>query len=183
MADTDLVDRMAAREFVMVPTLSLYTEPADLDDPFLRMTVSDEELDVLKSPDFVERMRGRWICCADLVDLLSNVGTLQDRGVVIALGTDTGNPYVFPGYSVHLELELLVRAGLSPMEALQAATLRAAQMIGAEDEFGTIESGKRADLLVLGANPLQDIRNTRSLEIVISDGNVVDREALLQTSG
>jgi imidazolonepropionase-like amidohydrolase len=112
-------------------------------------------------------------------DMLVNVGMLHRRGVEIALGTDTGNPYVFPGYSVHRELELLVRAGLTPMEALEAATRRAAEMIGAEDEFGTIQPGKRADLLILGANPLQDIRNTRTLKIVIAGGRVVDREALL----
>ncbi len=65
-------------------------------------------------------------------------------------GSDTGNPFVFPGYSMHQELELMVEAGLTPMEALVAATRRAAEMIGAEDTFGTVESGKRADLLILG---------------------------------
>jgi imidazolonepropionase-like amidohydrolase len=108
------------------------------------------------------------------------MGMLHERGVPIAVGTDTGNPYVFPGYSVHQELALLVEAGLTPMEAITAATRRAAEMLGEEDEFGTIEPGKRADLLILGANPLEDIRNTRSLEVVISEGRVVDREALLR---
>ena len=97
----------------------------------------------------------------------------------MAVGTDTGNPYVFPGYSVHKEMELLVRAGLTPMEAIEAATRLAAEMIGAEDDYGTIEPGKRADLLILAANPLEDIRNTRSLEVVISEGSIVDRDALL----
>jgi len=99
----------------------------------------------------------------------------------MAAGTDTGNPYVFPGYSVHKEMELLVRAGLTPMEALEAATRVAAEMIGAEDAYGAIEPGKRADLLILTANPDEDIKNTRSLEVVISEGRVVDREALLRS--
>jgi imidazolonepropionase-like amidohydrolase len=107
---------------------------------------------------------------------------LHSQGVLVAVGTDTGNPYVFPGYSVHRELELLVRAGLTPMQALEAGTRRAAEMIRADNAFGTIEAGKRADLLVLGANPLTDIRNTRSIEMVVSEGRVVDRTKLLKKS-
>jgi imidazolonepropionase-like amidohydrolase len=76
---------------------------------------------------------------------------------------------------MHFELELLVEAGLSPMEALVSATRRAAELIGKEDEFGTLEPGKRADLLVLGSDPLRDIRNTRTLELVIRSGEVIDR--------
>lgn len=195
-----IANQMAAAGFVMVPTLTLYDgllrdpEPGDLEDPFLRATASDEEVAALMDPEFVEHRRqrgqgrdlreepGRQLVEAMMRhfdDMLVNVGMLHRRGVEIALGTDTGNPYVFPGYSVHRELELLVRAGLTPMEALEAATRRAAEMIGAEDEFGTIQPGKRADLLILGANPLQDIRNTRTLKIVIAGGRVVDREALL----
>jgi imidazolonepropionase-like amidohydrolase len=103
---------------------------------------------------------------------------LQEQGVVIAVGTDTGNPFVFPGYSVHRELELLVQAGLTPMQALEAGTRRAADMVRADDAFGTIEVGKRADLLILRANPLENIRNTRTLEVVVSEGRVVDRVKL-----
>jgi len=68
------------------------------------------------------------------------------------------------------------------MEAIEAATRRAAELIGATDEFGTIEPGKRADLLILAANPLEDIRNTRTLEIVVTEGHVVDRTTLLEKS-
>ena len=103
---------------------------------------------------------------------------LNSHGVPIVLGTDTGNIFTFQGYSVHDELEFLVKAGLTPSEALAAATKNAAEMLNADDEFGTIEPGKRADILILGANPLNDIRNTRSLEIVIAEGRLVDREAL-----
>ena len=87
-------------------------------------------------------------------------------------------PFVFPGYSVHEELELLVEAGLTPMEALVSATQRAAEMMGEEDAFGTVEAGKRADILILDANPLQDIRNTRTPEVVIKEGKVIDRSSL-----
>jgi imidazolonepropionase-like amidohydrolase len=103
---------------------------------------------------------------------------LQEQGVVIAVGTDTGNPFVFPGYSVHHELELLVRAGLTPMQALEAGTRRAAEMVRADDAFGTIEVGKRADLLILDANPLEDIRNTQKIAAVVLNGRYLDRQAL-----
>ena len=100
------------------------------------------------------------------------------RSCPIVQGTDTGTLFSFAGYSVHDELEFLVKAGLTPGAALEAATRRAAEMLDAEDDFGTIEPGKRADLLILGANPLDDIRNARSLETVIAEGRVVDRDAL-----
>jgi imidazolonepropionase-like amidohydrolase len=199
LPDAALADQMRAARFTIVPTLSLYAgaislgyidEPVDLGDPFLRTTVSDEEVAALRNPKFLERFRkGRALSGSGsnqateikrrMKDVIANVGMLHDRGVSIVVGTDTGNPYVFPGYSVHQELELLVRSGLTPMEALEAATRRAAEMIGAGEQFGTIEVGKRADILILKENPLETIRNTRSLEVVISEGRVVDRDALL----
>ena len=198
-----LAERMAGAGFALVPTLSLYAgaialryidEPINLNDPFLLETVSEAEVSALTAPAFVTRFRRAGVIQDEpgidrtetirrrLDELLANVGMLHDQGVLVVLGTDTGNPYVFPGYSVHQELELLVRAGLTPMEALEAATRCAAKMIGSSDEFGTVEPGKRADLLILKANPLDDIRNTRSLELVISEGRIVDRSALLHRS-
>ncbi len=172
-------EALAAAGFRVLPTLVLYAGAGDLDDPFLRETVSDEEIAALRDQRFLERIRRRWECCAPFDEVLASVGRLHEQGVPIVVGTDTGNAYVFPGYSVHRELELLVEAGLSPMEALVSATSAAAEMIDAADEFGTIEPGKRADLLILAADPLEDIRNTRSLELVISEGRVIDRKTLL----
>ena len=196
LPDAALGRRMAAKRFAYVPTLTLFEGwaryPADLnalDDPFLRESLSDEAIPALREPRFVESIRRRAALVAGgpgadpnrhVRDVLSNVGMLHQQGVLIAAGTDTGNPFVFPGYSVHRELEQLVQAGLTPMEALQAGTRRAAEMIRAEREFGTIEVGKRAHLLILGANPLVDIRNTRTLEVVVSEGRVVDRVKLLE---
>lgn len=191
--------QMVVADYSMAPTLSLFVgryslgyrdESIPLDDPFLRQTLSDEEVESLRDAGYIDRLRriARSIVRPGrdpaesirerIAGLVASVGMLHDRDVRIVVGTDTGNPYVFPGFSVHQELELLVRAGLTPMEALEAATRRAAEMIDAVDEFGTIEPGKRADLLILGQNPLNDIRNTRSLETVVADGRVVDREAL-----
>lgn len=99
---------------------------------------------------------------------LKLVGAMARAGVGILAGTDCGNPYCFPGFSRHDELALLVEAGLTPMEALQAATRNGAHFMGGEHELGTIEPGKLADLVLLTANPLKDIRNTRRIEAVVS---------------
>jgi len=98
------------------------------------------------------------------------VGILHGAGVPIGAGTDTPITLSIPGYSLHTELELLVRSGLSPLEALEAATLVPARFFSLEDEIGTIEVGRRADLVLLRANPLDDIRNTREIEAVVSRG-------------
>ena len=103
-------------------------------------------------------------------------------GVTILAGTDTGadNPGLYPGYSLHSELERLVEAGLSPLEALQAATVNAAKWIGQSARFGTIEEGKVADLVVLDANPLEEIQNTRSIVSVVFGGRYLDDDDLAE---
>ena len=95
---------------------------------------------------------------------------LHASGVPIGAGTDTPITLAIPGYSLHGELELLVRSGLSPLQALEAATLVPARFLGIDDELGAIEPGRRADLVLLAANPLDDIRNSRAIEGVVSRG-------------
>ena len=109
---------------------------------------------------------------------LEIVGAMRKAGVPILAGTDTGNPFCFPGFSLHEELALLVIAGLTPVEALRSATLDAANFLGLEKSLGTIEEGKIADLVLLNANPLEDIRNTQRIDAVISNGRLFDRKAL-----
>ena len=106
------------------------------------------------------------------------VGAMRKAGVPILAGTDTGNPFCFPGFSLHEELALLVLAGLTPVEALQSATLSPAKFLGLDQTLGTIEEGKIADLVLLDANPLEDIRNTQRINAVISTGRFFDRKAL-----
>ena len=88
------------------------------------------------------------------------------------------NPYAFPGFSLHDELELLVESGLTPMQALQAATRNAADFSGQLDVLGTVEEGKIADLVLLDANPLADIRNTTKISTVILGGRAYGRDRL-----
>ena len=106
------------------------------------------------------------------------VGLMREAGVPIGAGTDTPIGYAAPGYSLHSELQLLVRAGLSPMEALEAATVHPAAFFGRSAEMGTVEEGRLADLVLLTRNPLDDISNTRSVDGVVSKGEFLSREEL-----
>jgi imidazolonepropionase-like amidohydrolase len=98
--------------------------------------------------------------------------------VKILAGTDTAAPFVYPGFSLHDELALLVHAGLTPMQALQSATSRAAEFMGKSATQGTIEKGKVADLVLLDADPLADIQNTSRIRAVVVRGRLLDRAAL-----
>lgn len=108
---------------------------------------------------------------------------LHRAGVPILAGTDTPTPSVYPGFSLHEEMAYLAEAGLTPMEALQTATKNPAQYLGILDSSGTIETGKRADLVLLDANPLDDIHNTQKISAVMVGGSLIDgaaREAMLK---
>ena len=106
------------------------------------------------------------------------VGEMQSAGVKLLAGTDAPAPFVYPGFGLHEELALLVEAGLTPMQALQAATARAAEFTGKSATQGTIEKGKVADLVLLDADPLADIHNTARISAVIVRGKLLDRAAL-----
>ena len=108
----------------------------------------------------------------------ANVLAAHNAGVRVVVGTDFS---IFLGFiGVHWEMELLVEAGFSPLEALRAATRDAAATLGLEEQLGIIAPGAIADLVVLEADPLEDIRNTQKIHSVIKDGNIVDRDALLK---
>ena len=106
------------------------------------------------------------------------VGMMARSGVGILAGTDTPNPYCFPGFGIHDELALLVKCGLTPCQALQAATINPARYFGWEKKMGTVEVGKAADLVLLDANPLEDIHNTAKINAVFVRGRHLDRAAL-----
>jgi hypothetical protein len=113
------------------------------------------------------------------------VKRMHDMGVPIAAGTDAPVPITIPGHNLHLELAALVHAGLSPLDAIGAATLRPAEFFSMEDEMGTIDVGKRSDMVLLDNDPLLDIENTRSISTVVTKGIVLkseDIELLIQES-
>jgi imidazolonepropionase-like amidohydrolase len=103
---------------------------------------------------------------------------MHRQGVRFLAGTDLVNAYIFPGFSLHDELTLLVKAGLSNLEALQAATWNAALFMNASDKYGSVAPGKIADLVLLDADPLKDIHNTTRISEVFLSGKEFDRAAL-----
>ncbi|HEU5484276.1 MAG TPA: amidohydrolase family protein [Microlunatus sp.] len=173
---------MADRGVLWTPTLALFDRMAhdrDLSyvmgqrpDGFVSATVLDSierwsSADTPPSP-----YAFRWERTVD------HAGRAHAAGVRLAVGTDAGMPAVFHGLAVHRELELLVRAGLTPSDVLTAATAVAAEKVGAAARLGTIEVGKEADLLLLRADPLIDIRNTRSIDLVVKRGSRYNPEDL-----
>jgi imidazolonepropionase-like amidohydrolase len=105
---------------------------------------------------------------------------LYDHGVTIMSGTDIPNFGLIPGISLHHELELLAKAGINPLNVIKIATSNGASALGISDKVGTIQGGKQADMIILTANPLDNISNTRNIYEVIDDGRFVkDRESLL----
>ena len=103
---------------------------------------------------------------------------MADAGVPILAGTDSANPYVMPGFSLHDELGLMVDAGLTPFEALRTATSNPARFMGQLNSVGTIERGRLADLVLLDADPLDDISNTKKINAVVIRGRLLDRNTL-----
>jgi hypothetical protein len=107
------------------------------------------------------------------------IGALHRAGIPIVAGTDQ----TVPGYSLHREIELYAQAGFTPMEALQAATIVPARVMKLDKELGTVEAGKRADITILGGNPLEDIHNTRKVEYVITNGVMYNCAELWKSVG
>jgi imidazolonepropionase-like amidohydrolase len=187
--DESLIQTMKEKDIYYIPTLALYCgfyryidDPTLLADPFLREGVSRYTIEILNNPLFLKTHKQRtadWVR-PRMKNIIRGIGEAHRSGVKIALGTDAGFLFDFPGYSSHLEMELLAKAGLSPMEVIVTATRMGAEMLGAENLFGTIEAEKRADLIILNANPLDDIRNTRTIEAVIKDGRLLDRNKLIE---
>ena len=111
-------------------------------------------------------------------EAMRNVKKLHDAGFLIATGTDAPYPGVFQGEGLHHELELLVEAGWTPLEAIRASTYDAARLMKAENEWGSLQPGRRATLLIVNGNPADRISDTRKIETLIQDGRIVDRSAL-----
>jgi len=159
-----------------VSTFVYGEKPAFLSDPFLLKDGNKAEMTKAQDPAFQENMRndksGMWYK-EHLPVAMRNLKKIEDAGVPVVMGTDTGPPYRFQGYFEHMELEYMTKAGLTPMQALVSATGTAARFVHAADQLGTLAPGKWADFVILAANPLDDVRNTRKIESVwIAGGRV-----------
>ena len=130
-----------------------------------------------KGTFFVPTLAIAWANKDAYPDLFAGLKTtlrkLHDAGVNMAAGTDSGTPGVVIGKGLHKELELMVEAGISPMEAITAGTRNAADNLGKANELGTIEPGKLADIIAVSGDPLKDIRDTREIKLVIKDGKIL----------
>lgn len=182
--DAAFIDALKRRRVCYCPTLMrevstfVYgTTPPFFSDPFFLSGADPRAVAALQDPARQQAMRSSRearLYKAGLAVAERNLKTLSDAGVRIAMGTDSGPPARFQGYFEQLELEEMTKAGLTPAQALAAATRDASACMHL-DGVGTLEPGKWADFVVLSANPLDDIRNTRKIEDVFIAGNRVPR--------
>jgi len=179
--DDEFIRLMKKRHAFYSPTLTrelavfIYSEtPSFFSDPFFLKEADPGEIAKMKDPKRQDAMRNdraaSWYK-EHMPIAMRNLKKISDAGIVIAAGTDSGGgPGRFQGYFEHLELEYETKAGLTPMQALVSATSGAAKALNISKQVGTLEKGKWADFLVLSANPLDDIRNTRAIESVCIGG-------------
>ncbi len=178
--DGELINLMIEKNVPVIPTLALtesnyifVDRPSWVDDPLFGKFLPPGSADYLKTDAFLATYRARKEFShlgPDRERAARNVGKLYAAGVPFGFGTDTGVGNRVPGFYEHRELELLVEAGVAPVDALRMATVGSAEIIGQRGVLGEVAPGRRADLVVLGANPLQRIRNTRTIESVWLDG-------------
>jgi imidazolonepropionase-like amidohydrolase len=153
------------------------TPPAFLDDPFFSRWMDPEIIKQLKDPAYGARIKADPDFSkypGQLAMAKKNLKKLWDAGIHVAFGSDSGPPSRFQGFFEHRELELMVEAGLTPAQALQAATSNTAAALHISGNFGTLAKGKRADMILLDADPLVDIRNTRKINKVWIGGREVN---------
>jgi imidazolonepropionase-like amidohydrolase len=182
--DQELMDAMKRRGVWYLPTFTvdesfyIYAEhPGFMQINFFKDAIPPELLTMLSSDAYSQKVdhdpKTPEHKAAFAMDQ-KNLKALYDAGVLVGFGTDSGAmPTRIPGFSEHRELEDMVQAGLSPMQAIVCATRSNAALLGIEATRGTLRPGKRADLIVLAANPLDDITNTRSIVTIFHDGRKV----------
>lgn len=147
-------------------------DPNGCVDPETMKNLAETAALTVKPPDpgVAERRRQRFETALKMS--AANLRTVRDAGIPIAMGTDAGNPLTLHGVSVYAEMEAMQAAGLSPLEVLTASTRNGARAMRRDADFGTVEKGKIADLLVLSADPSRDIRAMRSIRYVVRGGVV-----------
>ena len=176
----DLYSRFVRNGTWQVPTLVVTRRTMPVDDPPIAVLSRLDRRREAASPvngnaraRVARRGSGSVLAANGIEPLLSLVRDMRAAGVRFMTGTDAPSIFAPPGVSMHTELELLVKAGFTPMEALQAATIEPARYLGLEDQLGTVRTGKIADLILLDGDPLVDIRNTRRIAAVIVRGTFI----------
>ncbi|SEB09686.1 amidohydrolase family protein [Pedobacter hartonius] len=189
VADDQLINEMKAKGVAYIPTLSLdefayiyARKPEWIDDEFFKSSLEPGVYEMITSKKYQDALKkapGYARSVAAYETALRNLKKLYVAGILVAMGTDSGaTPVRAQGFSEHLELELMVQAGLTPLQAIGVATKNSAKILQIADRFGTLEKGKIADLIVLKNNPATDIKNTRSIEAVYKAGKEVSKGPL-----
>jgi len=183
--DDALLAEMKKRRVVYIATLSLdefafaYQDtPEWLNSPFFQASLEPGVLQMITSPEYKEKVRNNPNTPKEVSALqiaLKNVKRVHDAGIPLAMGTDSGaQPVRVQGFSEHNELELLVKAGLTPLQAITVATKNGAALLRVSDQFGTLEPGKKAGFIVLDKDPSKDILNSRTISAVWKNGQKVN---------
>jgi len=184
--DDALLDAMKQKDVVYIPTLSLdeyqfiYAQkPEWIDDPFFRSSLEPGVYEMITSRDYIEKLKANPSfpkMNGYFQTALRNLRKIFQHGIKVALGTDSGaTPVRTQGFSEHLELELMTEAGLTPLEAITCATRNGAQFLHIDNKYGTLQKGKKANFIVLQQNPLNNIKNTRTIVAVWKDGMEVSK--------
>lgn len=187
--DDALLKKMREKGTIYIPTLSLdeyayiyARQPEWVNDEFFKTSLDPGVYEMITSKSYQDNIKNspsynRNVKAFEMA--MVNLKKIADAGIIIALGTDSGAfPVRTQGFSEHLELELMVQAGLSPLQVITAATQNAAKAMKIDNQLGTLEVGKTADFLILSANPVLDIKNTRKIESVWKAGKLVSKGPL-----
>ena len=179
----DFTRLMGAKKIPMVTTLTigenysrLAEHPEYLDGPLYQATLTKEEIETLKTVRREEYQERKWTWWMKIMTTIAqeNVRKIHDAGGILVAGTDQTT-----GPALHRELELLADAGITPVDIIRIATLNGAVFLGLEKDLGSIEEGKKADLVLLSADPSLDIRNAGQVTHVIKNGMLIDRSKLV----
>ena len=182
--DDELINAMKQKNVYYIPTLSLddynfvYADQPDwINDSLFKASLEPGVWERLTSDKFKQQLQNDTTLAkkkAAFETAMRNLKKLSDAGIVIVLGTDSGaQPVRTQGFSEHLELQLMVEAGLTPMRVIVAATNNGAKMLHINNKAGTLQKGMKADFIVLNGNPLEDIKQTRNIATVWKDGKAV----------
>ncbi len=177
-----LAERLSRRGTYIVPTLVLHRAFASMGDSAWRASAENRARAAYLPPFFAQFWSATAGAQPGYAPAYARhrdaVRLLHEAGVPLLAGTDVMNPYVYPGFSLHDELALLQDAGLTPLEALRTATINPARYLGAADSMGTVAAGNVADLVLVDANPLDDVRNVARIRGVVAAGRYLDRPDL-----
>ena len=190
--DGALLAEMKKQHVAYIPTLSLDDfavayggDPAWTNDPFFRAALDPGLLEMITSPDYQAKTRASKVTAQEAAALpiaMRNLKAIYDAGVLVALGTDSGaTPIRVQGFAEHMELALMVQAGLTPLQTISVATKNGAQLLRVENQYGTLEPGKKANFIVLQKDPSQDIRNTQTIRAIWKNGGIVSDGPLVTT--